>query len=427
MSKSSPGAVSLVSESRVFREDGTEDPDQGNQAVITHRWVNSVSYGENIPGWRQLLREGRDATTSLSGTSMVAQVVPGRLDVKIPIIGIPSRYYRRTSTGILGNTTGLPLGDPSSLDITTANAQALGRLHQRIFESRTAVMGGVILGELGQTIRMFRNPAQGLRREVDNWLEIARRLRRKGTGSPSGIATTTRNLADAWLEAQFGWRPFLHDVADSAKALGQFNRGRGIDTITFRTSGKSDLPSSESSELASTNVPGGGGVTIYYLIDSVHEYRTEVRYRAAMRVEAKNPKEFDPTLIGFDLRSWGPTIWELIPYSFLIDYFSNVGDIITGWSNLGVRMAWCNRTARRIVGRRQWTKLHPSFNTGVNATVSHTPAKYIIESRSVSRTKITELPNPGLELEIPDIGSLKWLNIAALIASRDNDRHWSYD
>jgi hypothetical protein len=291
-------------------------------------------------------------------------------------------------------------------------------------------MGGVFIGELAETLRMIRNPAQGLRREVDVWLERARQLRRgrslASLARSIRVKKITENLADAWLETQYGWKPLFHDIADGAQALYQLSRGQKYGLISIRGYGRKDLPSSESSILMSQLSVGGN--IYYYLVDSVISSWTEVRYRGAMRAEARNPKLFDEKLLGFDTRSFLPTVWELIPYSFLIDYFTNVGDIIMGWSNLGVRLAWSNRSSRKVSKLEQRTRPHPTFNSGITGlSASHSPAEHVVEARSVSRTKITGLPMPGFELELPGSWSLKWLNIAALVAARRNDRKWFYD
>jgi hypothetical protein len=144
-------------------------------------------------------------------------------------------------------------------------------------------------------------------------------------------------------------------------------------------------------------------------------------YRGAMRVEAKDPREMDPALIGFDLSSWAPTLWELIPYSFLIDYFSNIGDVIRGWSQMGVRLAWCNRTSRKTFTKTAW-----SSPSGVFPAQAFSAAKFVCTRVRVSRASYSGTTVPKPILEIPSLGSLKWLNIAALIANRRADRNWVY-
>jgi hypothetical protein len=134
-------------------------------------------------------------------------------------------------------------------------------------------------------------------------------------------------------------------------------------------------------------------------------------------------------LLGYDPASFLPTVWELIPYSFLIDYFTNIGEIIEGWSSLLTRLAWCNRTVRRSYVRTLSSHADLSsiqkFNPSVNS-VSFVPSEGVITKSHVLREKFEGTRVPDFVLKVPGMGSLKWLNIAALIAGRNGDRKWVY-
>jgi hypothetical protein len=135
-------------------------------------------------------------------------------------------------------------------------------------------------------------------------------------------------------------------------------------------------------------------------------------------------------LLGFDPSSFLPTVWELIPYSFLIDYFTNIGDVIEGWSQLGINLAWCNRTTKKslVVKSSSFSnKLISKQLTGLNyEAVSFEPSLGVVEKSVVSRAQFNGVRNPGLIFRMPSFGSQKWLNIAALVYGRNNDRNWSY-
>jgi hypothetical protein len=155
-----------------------------------------------------------------------------------------------------------------------------------------------------------------------------------------------------------------------------------------------------------------------------------VIYRGAVRVEPKDPKEMDPALFGFSPEQFLPTAWELLPYSFLIDYFTNIGDIIYGWSTLTADLAWCNRTSRKWFERTVICNSDLSFAKTLipdMTVVTGTPSKSVVTKTSVSRAEYNGTLIPDFTFELPSFGSLRWLNIAALIASRGNDRKWSYD
>jgi hypothetical protein len=377
-------------------------------------WIDSVNRGEQTPGWRKRLKDGESATTTLTGYTTTAAVKNG-----VAVVANYGGWSDRMTGDHLTMQSGVPSGDPATLDTSKANAEALGRLNQAIRGKRTTFEGGVFLGELGQTIQMIRRPAQGLRKLTDEFLIIARAIRRKPIRNLLGqinYSKIVEHLSDAWLEHSFGWQPLLHDVRDGCKALDAYNTGRPLSVQ--RVSGKHEV---KGSPVETVQIKSQVACT-WEVVDTLTSH-SQVIYRGAMRVNARDPKTMDPALLGFDLRSFGPTVWELIPYSFLIDYFSNVGDIVTGWSNLGTELAWCNCTKRtwysRVTTSRRKSSGDP-FST-------FTPAKFVCTKKFVSRAKYEGGLTPDLVTRVPRSGSLRWLNIAALIGSRNADRRWSYD
>jgi hypothetical protein len=392
------------------------DSDDQPFGMLNTTWIDSVTFGANTPNWRESLRDGIDATTTMNGSKSALRVTPGLLKFRKDILP-PGTYIWLTGTQFL--TLSLPSGDPSSVDTTNATSFALGKFQQKLNQVGTAIQGGVVIGELGQTLQMIRYPAQGLRRLVDVSRDVLWRIRaqRRIAALASHKRAVMKNLADAWLELQFGWRPFLNDIKSGVDALDKYRQGQGVDThrITAKHTTKSDSADS-------TGVQGQS-----YAFVNTHSTTTErcdAIYRGAVRVEAVDPQTLTAKLVGFDPRSFLPTAWELLPYSFLIDYFTNISGIIYGFSNLGIRLAWSNVTTRQILERRDWTSEYFQ-NPGVSVTGSY--AEVVSSKTRVVRAKYTGYGIPPLAFTIPSFRSLKWLNIAALIAGRTNDRKWTFD
>jgi hypothetical protein len=320
------------------------------------------------------------------------------------------------------------------MDFSKANAQALARLNKSIMKQNTAIQGGIVIGELAQTLRMIKNPALGLRKAADLLQAKARRIRtlwrrnRRGNSSSASIPgelnkarkALTENLADLWLEAQFGWKPLMSDINAGSEALQRYKSGQSLKTQRVTGTSRVEVSGTE------TTVEGTESFAHWKKVERIVGI-TNVIYRGAIRVEARDPATMDAALIGFNPESWLPTAWELIPYSFLIDYFTNIGDIVYGWSTITQRLAWCNRTVRREYKKTGDTWSDKSLHLPDITSVSIVPATYVCSKRHVSRAEYNGTLVPDLTFEIPDLGSKRWLNIAALIASRKADRHWSYD
>lgn len=410
---------------------------QGGEELVlsegsgTERWTDTVTFGDNIPGWRDLLRSGQSATTSMVGSRIKFRYTPGHGKWVNPKGGHPNAIYSVEQIGAHGINMSVALGNPGLISTAKADAEALGRFNRRVREKLTAFQGGVFLGELRQTLQTIRNPARGLRNAADDFLSVARRIRKGGLSGATArnasalLNRTTQNLADAWLEVQFGWKPLLHDIDDGCKALAILNTGQSLSTGRCTASFESEENPTETSAVNAESISA-------WQVRTVTVDRCLVIYRGALRAEALNPAGMEARLLGFDPSNFLPTVWELIPYSFLIDYFTNIGDIVEGWSQIGTRLAWCNRTVRStlfshsysrsdLASSKQWTGA-----AGNLASVTFVPAESVIEKTLVSRNVFTGFRIPDFTFRVPGSGSLRWLNIAALIASRQDDRNWSY-
>jgi hypothetical protein len=131
--------------------------------VTTLKWSDGVTYGDNIPGWRELIRQGLNATTSLLGTETKATMVRGshyvyRDPAWVLSSGSPVSYA--WSSGLLGLSPALPSGNPNDISDEKANNAALMKFVKKLESVNTAFHGGVFLGELAQTLHGIRNPVR---------------------------------------------------------------------------------------------------------------------------------------------------------------------------------------------------------------------------------------------------------------------------
>jgi hypothetical protein len=424
--RSTPRSLTSYRKWHVTDPDGTEYDLEDGQFKLS--WTDTVTFGDNIPGWRQRLRDGLSATTSMTGVRVSAQYTPGA-----------GTYRTLNQWGEIGTMEGtgnfeidlsIPSGDPASIDTGKSDNEALGRFNSRIRDRITAFQGGVFLGELGQTIQTIRNPARGLRSAADDAVRVLRRIRSSGFSGVTArnasrlLERVEKNLADQWLEIQFGWKPLLHDIDDGCKALAILNTGQSLSTGRVSASAEVVANPVETNSVKRKS-------NSWWRVHTVSKDQSMTIYRGALRVDAQNPASMLGRLLGFDPSSFLPTVWELIPYSFLIDYFTNVGDIVEGFSQIGIRLAWCNRTSRQTLSVESSSSsdlaLCKANSPLVNYhSVTFVPSKCVVEKTLVTRNEFNGVRIPGLTFSLPGSGSLRWLNIAALIASRDNDRNWSY-
>jgi hypothetical protein len=157
--------------------------------------------------------------------------------------------------------------------------------------------------------------------------------------------------------------------------------------------------------------------------------RTETKYTVhfygAVKVEVSEPTSSVIEEFGVGARDFIPAVWEAIPYSFLIDYFTNIGDIIEVVSFPRSDLAWISRTYRNhsIRSTEQVAiadKSDPAFPaSNSNKVFAFQPPRVKWDRKYVSRTAYSGSIVPSLRFEIPGSKNWKkWCNIAALARLR---------
>lgn len=375
-------------------------------------WIPLISSktGSSLPGYKRLIAQAQQATTNFSGELQDARTIPSFEktfgNTTIPPSTAGNR--KRVSYWVPAELRSLPAAGlvPSS-SVNIARNLAQQRFYKNLESVSTLFQGGVFLGELRETLRMIRNPAQGLRRGVGSYLDALKKRRRGNQSQRQKI------LSDTWLEYSFGWIPLLNDLDDARKYLERRHKQLEREVIRVRGDGE------HSTTLFSSDQDTTGvGSTFCQIRKRLTATST---YAGAVSSRASSSRLIDASALGLSPRSFVPTLWEVLPWSFVIDYFTNIGDVISAWSNQNVALSWGRETHRtdayydtcywigtgRPISVTNWTSFDYSFTPGFAST----------RRKTVDRSKITYVPVPSFSFELPGFGT-KWLNIAALVSSR---------
>lgn len=134
-----------------------------------------------------------------------------------------------------------------------------------------------------------------------------------------------KELANNWLELQYGWKPLLQDVEGVFKSLAMLNAGNA-DVQTVSASATAD-------ERSSVPLIGNSGGHLYNSGSSVHITNTRCKMSLRYRVDDHAVSFLRQT--GF--RNPINLAWEVLPYSFVIDWFMPIGNYlqsINAWEGL---------------------------------------------------------------------------------------------
>lgn len=136
-----------------------------------------------------------------------------------------------------------------------------------------------------------------------------------------------------WLESRYGWRTLLFDLEDLNKALTTL--GARMSRVSERTGGKTSWSDESSSPYTHTAV--SGSVT--------RMWTTTIQYRGHITAD------FSPSSFRFNPIT---TAWELLPYSFIIDWFIGVGQSLEALSFLTLSNDHTSSFGVRVDVEEKW-------------------------------------------------------------------------
>lgn len=239
-----------------------------------------------------------------------------------------------------------------SSSFTEAENKALTSIHKKIRAEMTHMSGPTFLGELREAIRMIRRPADALSRGLNDYLTL---LGKRKKGIVGRTQKTRRKIfqdiaAGTWLEASFGWRPLFSDIKGLAETAARLIHA---DTHRARIRSYFEVPTSSDTK---QETAFGGGNTMRILRYEVKVTTCGVQYIVGLKTDTYGPvKSLDRLreLSGFTLENFVPTLYELMPWSFLADYFFNIGDVIEAACTNTSGVRWIVRTTRQVTECRR--------------------------------------------------------------------------
>lgn len=364
--------------------------------------------GNKLHNYKQVIARGSNATTAFNGSISEYSTEPMLENVfGSTVTGGNSAGWRKQASKWSHGISSIP-AIPSNANDVAADNIASTKFYKALENTMTAFQGGVFLVELRETLHMIRNPAQALRRKISDYTDYLSANR--GRQMRRSKSNRLKWLADTWLERSFGWMPLLSDLNSARTTLARRQNQLARELIPIV--GVGEIKSVSFAEL-------GYFVGVANLISENRYTSSTMRiYAGAVHSTAAGNTLLNANALGLSPRSFVPTLWEAMPWSFMIDYFTNVGDVLAAWSNQTTGLAWGRSTLRKLSMAESGGTYDKPRSTLVQVfDRSLTTGKTIARNRSVVRGSIGTVPIPALQFELPGFGT-KWINISALIAAR---------
>jgi hypothetical protein len=300
----------------------------------------------------------------------------------------------------------------------TLDARALEKLHGKIYRLNHDARIGESLAEYKQAMAMIGKPLNGIRQLIGiherRAIEAIRNVERR-VGKPLSrfdardLKEANRAIASLYLEWTFGMKPLLLDIVEVTKAIQQ---SRNSCATVLNASFTGDAIYSDDTVNDDTGA-------LKFNLRSLKKVKTTVRYKVGI-----DPVKVDvgPLVerLGVTPREFIPTMYAVLPYSWLLDYFTGINATVEALCSDLSFTTWTCKTVRSVCTRedtanpdhaRASKAFGSVFVDSIGSPAVFT-ATLITTARSVPSSLI-----PAPVLRMPQ--TIKpWLNIAMLLVQK---------
>lgn len=219
------------------------------------------------------------------------------------------------------------------------------------------------LAEVDKTLGMLWSPLR-------SWFRFERKAR---------VASLGLSAANAWLMYRYGIKPLVSSVTDVMGALDKVADTVGDERQTIRGKATSTMEwRGEASRSDSSTFTFRKSIT-----ETVH-----VRAMSLETVVSSYQKAY-----GLGSKDLLTLPWELIPYSFVLDWFVNVGDYIGALADAFYPGNLGSCLVTEVVQSAVWESIS---HTGTSMVKVTSPLLAVVREDCVTKYRTVGLRNPGL-------------------------------
>jgi hypothetical protein len=377
--------------------------------------VRSRTTGGSVIDYRRKISRHESATSSLSGTTFTyrSKRYFGSGSYTPPVPPPPDEDSFRTGTRV-GNGDGYSMSSDtpttpppySGASYTSAYNLAVQRLYDTIRELESSTPIGEDVGEYHQTLSLFKRGLGGIRDLIDYVSVNHAKILRKES-SWNDAKRISKSLADLTLEYRFGIEPLAKNLGRGIAALQSDKYSDAI--IPFSVKGKA------TSRVQDYDDSWGSFPALH--LKTYTETEHLVRFKGEYKIGPPREGYRWNHILGLTWREFLPTLYNLIPYSFLADYVSNLHTFVEAMAVPYSQVAWCVKTERsKTRNVRNYTFVQGDQNVLFTLHGGSVPGYFISEATGVRRSDQVSIPTPIFQWKNPSERAKE--NILALVAGR---------
>jgi len=276
--------------------------------------------------------------------------------------------------------------NPNAQNILDSNKmiKLIGKLKEKV--QGTDFDMSVFLGTGNQTLELITDSARRIFKALvllrsgnlpGSFRVLVEGTARSGRKPPKFLKAIPRNIGQNWLEMQYGWLPLLSDCKSGAESLAHHM------SVPFKQVVRASVESHILQDIL-THSFSAGNIFCHY-----NQYTT-----ASLKVVLSEPPS---AMAQLGLSSPENLAWELLPWSFVADWFIPIGDFLAARAYAG------KLSGQAILSLKSQFQLGPCHG----APIGDNSARYM-------QIRVSRDPTFSLDVPPPNFKSL------AKVASRQH-------
>jgi len=357
---------------------GNNPPEFSGTRTVNRYWKNIV--GTRTPGFRRI-RGRRLPINDVDITIIETRDDPSYYYLTEPTVPVNNRWYYGTSTGTYYDVPPLPSFDSNVTNRCLSKAEERAGMDIQANIAQDVAQFGQLNRLIGGTARRIATSIHAVK--ARNYSAAVKALTEdphKYHGLRKRL-TPKQSVADNWLALQYGWKPLLQDIDGLMRLLSQIvTGGPQVVRVKARAEGEKRYTYEQGPFVA-----GQKPVLMEVMRKDQCKISLSYTYSSHLVTYLQQVGFTNPINLA----------WEILPYSFVVDWFVPIGPYlssISAYQGLVLLNACQTQYVDEVISGR-FQQFGTSFGFTLEKGGSYFRHAVIIKRRSLLNFPVKELPH----------------------------------